>query len=150
MDICLISQDHELYKLCAELLEELAPNVKLVAGVGRHSVADIYIWDFQPKMAFPNDLDWSQKQKHFFLLHRRQLTAFRQKAPSADVNLLLKPVTRATLRAFLANSLEMNSDRTRGGPQLTSIRADRDEVLQCLIQTNLKLQEYDQERTNFL
>ena len=30
------------------------------------------------------------------------------------------------------------------------MRADRDEILQCLIQTNLKLQEYDQERTNFL
>ena len=30
------------------------------------------------------------------------------------------------------------------------LRADRDEILQCLIQTNLKLQEYDQDRTNFL
>src|SRR5579872_5009209 len=119
MDICLISQDHELYKLCAEVLEEFAPNVKLIAGAGRHSLADIYIWDFHPKMVFPNDLDWSQKQKHFFLLHRRQVTAFHQKAPSTDVNLLLKPVTRATLKAFLANSLEMNPDRTPDGPQLT-------------------------------
>src|SRR5664280_1608893 len=31
-----------------------------------------------------------------------------------------------------------------------SLRADRDEILQCLIQTNLKLQEYDQDRTTFL
>jgi two-component system sensor histidine kinase ResE len=31
-----------------------------------------------------------------------------------------------------------------------SLRADRDEILQCLMQTNLKLQEYDQDRTNFL
>jgi signal transduction histidine kinase len=31
-----------------------------------------------------------------------------------------------------------------------SLRADRDEILQCLIQTNLKLQEYDHDRTNFL
>jgi NtrC-family two-component system sensor histidine kinase KinB len=30
------------------------------------------------------------------------------------------------------------------------LRADRDEILQCLIQTNLKLQEYDQDRTTFL
>jgi signal transduction histidine kinase len=31
-----------------------------------------------------------------------------------------------------------------------SLRADRNEILQCLIQSNLKLQEYDQDRTNFL
>jgi signal transduction histidine kinase len=31
-----------------------------------------------------------------------------------------------------------------------ALRADRDEILQCLIQTNLKLQEYDQDRTHFL
>ena len=31
-----------------------------------------------------------------------------------------------------------------------SLRADRDEMLQCLIQSNLQLQEYDQDRTNFL
>src|SRR5438876_878516 len=32
----------------------------------------------------------------------------------------------------------------------TSLRAERDEILQCLIQANLKLQEYDQDRTAFL
>jgi signal transduction histidine kinase len=30
------------------------------------------------------------------------------------------------------------------------LRADRDDILQCLIGANLKLQEYDQDRTNFL
>jgi signal transduction histidine kinase len=150
MDVCLVSQSTELYKLCSEVLEELfGDNISFHADAGCRSRSDIYIWDFHPNMVFPDDLDWRQKQKHFFLLQRRQLAAFRQKAPSPDVNLLLKPVTRATLKAFLANSLETVPDRA-AGPQLKSIRADRDEVLQCLIQTNLKLQEYDQERTNFL
>jgi signal transduction histidine kinase len=101
-------------------------------------------------MVFPADLDWQQKQKHFFLVQRRQMAAFHQKAPSPDLNLLLKPVTRATLKAFLANSLGTAADAAAAGPQLDDIRADRDEMLQGLIQTNLKLQEYDQERTNFL
>ena len=77
------------------------------------------------------------------------MVAFRQKAPASDVNILLKPATRATLKAFLANSLQTTANQA-AGPQMKSIRADRDEMLQCLIQTNLKLQEYDQERTNFL
>jgi len=148
MDVCLISQSSELHKLCSEVLEELFGQHISFHADADHSRSDIYIWDFHPNMVFPNNLDWRQKQKHFFLLQRRQMAAFRQKAPSPDVNLLLKPVTRATLRAFLANSLETGADAA--GPPIHSIRADRDEMLQCLIQTNLKLQEYDQERTNFL
>src|SRR5579871_6883461 len=149
MNVCLVSQNAELHKLCSEVLEELfGNNLSLHAGDGYRARSDIYIWDFHPNMVFPDDLDWRQKQKHFFLLHRRQMAAFRQKAPAPDVNLLLKPATRATLKAFLANSLETAIQAD--GPQLKSIRADRDEMLQCLIQTNLKLQEYDQERTNFL
>jgi signal transduction histidine kinase len=149
MDVCLISQNNEFQKLCSEVLEELFGQHISFHADADHLRSDIYIWDFHPNMVFPNNLDWRQKQKHFFLLQRRQMAAFRQKAPSPDVNLLLKPVTRATLRAFLANSLETNTD-SAAGPQIHSIRADRDEMLQCLIQTNLKLQEYDQERTNFL
>ena len=150
MEVCLISQSQELYKLCSEVLEELfGRDISFHTDAKRRSGSDIYIWDFHPNMVFPNDLDWRQKQKHFFLLQRRQMAAFRQKAPAPDVNLLLKPATRATLKAFLANSLEKSKDSS-AGPQLNSIRADRDEMLQCLIQTNLKLQEYDQERTNFL
>ncbi|MBZ5653118.1 MAG: HAMP domain-containing histidine kinase [Acidobacteriia bacterium] len=150
IDVCLVSQSTELHKLCSEVLEELfGQNVGFHAGTDHRSKSDVYIWDFQPNMVFPDDLDWRQKQKHFFLLQRRQMPAFRQKAPSPDLNLLLKPVTRATLKAFLANSLAASKD-SAVGPQLHSMRADRDEILQCLIHTNLKLQEYDQERTNFL
>ena len=53
----------------------------------------------------------------------------------------------ATFTDFLAALSEaagtdLASEQTLG--------AERDEVLQCVIQANLKLQEYDQERTNFL
>jgi signal transduction histidine kinase len=47
-----------------------------------------------------------------------------------------------TLAAFLGTAVS--------APSADSLRADRDAMLQCLIQTNLKLQEYDQDRTNFL
>jgi len=150
IDVCLVSQSTELHKLCSEVLEELfGQDIGFHGGSDHRSKSDVYIWDFQPNMVFPNDLDWRQKQKHFFLLQRRQVPAFRQKAPSPDLNLLLKPVTRATLKAFLTHALVPGQDSVVE-PQLHSMRADRDEILQCLIQTNLKLQEYDQERTNFL
>ena len=63
-----------------------------------------------------------------------------------DTHILLKPATRATLSDL---------PRVRRCPRSTNrfrehLRADRDEILQCLIQANLRLQEYDQDRTTFL
>jgi signal transduction histidine kinase len=63
------------------------------------------------------------------------------------VAILLKPVTRACLSAFLGFAASTFHDRMSAAH---SLRADRDEMLQCLIQSNLQLQEYDQDRTNFL
>ena len=84
--------------------------------------------------------------KHLFLVNRKDLASFRSRA-SVDAHILLKPVTRATLAAFLGLAVSAHDDRTSIAK---SLRADRDEILQCLIQTNLKLQEYDQDRTTFL
>ena len=64
-------------------------------------------------------------------------------------NILLKPVTRATLAAFSHSSPPALYANT-GLSDRTALRADLDEILQYLIQTNLKLQEYDQDRTAFL
>ena len=81
-------------------------------------------------------------------MQRKDLTDFRNRTTgAAEANILLKPVTRPTLAAFLGLALAAQEERIVAAH---SLRADRDELLQCLIQTNLKLQEYDQDRTNFL
>ena len=71
----------------------------------------------------------------------------RRRTGPAEATILLKPVTRATLSAFLGLAVASQEERISASH---SLRADRDEILQCLIETNLKLQEYDQDRTNFL
>jgi two-component system clock-associated histidine kinase SasA len=68
--------------------------------------------------------------------------------PMAAMAILLKPVNKATLRAFLEHAVARH-ERNRS-TNVDSLRADRDEILQCLLHANLKLQEYDQDRTNFL
>jgi signal transduction histidine kinase len=52
-----------------------------------------------------------------------------------------------SMSAFLSLAAAASKEQTATA---NSLRADRDEMLQCLIQTNLRLQEYDQDRTNFL
>jgi len=149
MDIRLISQDRDLYKLCREILAEIPGQEWTVTAVDSENGdgdSALYIWDFQPKTLLPEHINGSPS-KHLFLISRKDLADFRHQTKAAETNILLKPVTRATLSAFLGMAVSAHEDRISAA---NSLRADRDEILQCLIQTNLKLQEYDQDRTNFL
>jgi signal transduction histidine kinase len=148
MYVKLVSEDPELYKLCRESLAEIPGhdwNISAVASQEDDDGSDLWLWDYHPAMALP-EYSTHSPSKHLFLVHRKELAGFRSRA-SADAHILLKPVTRATLAAFLGLAVSAHDDRTSIAD---SLRADRDEILQCLIQTNLKLQEYDQDRTTFL
>jgi len=146
MTIHLISTDGELYKLCREILADIPElghscTLSLISPDDTWHEADLHIWDFHPNLALPNHFNWNPL-RHLFLVDRNDLPNFHQSTGVGEGNVLLKPVTRATLATFLAPAVSNGA--------ATSLRADRDEFLQCLIQTNLKLQEYDQDRTTFL
>jgi signal transduction histidine kinase len=146
MNIELISQDIELYTLCREILAEICGprcpwTLSTVAPEHASRDADLQIWDCPPNFPIGEYTD-TRASRSLFLVSRKELANFRHARSTAEANILLKPVTRATLFAFLDLALSRDA--------ANSLRADRDEILQCLIQTNLKLQEYDQDRTNFL
>jgi signal transduction histidine kinase len=106
--------------------------------------SDVYIWDFEPGLEIPASLDGSEARRHLFLVRRKDLSAFRLGVGQRPgVGILLKPVAWPVLEAYLENAAK--PDEPAG-----SLNAGRDEILQSLIQANLKLQEYDQDRTNFL
>jgi signal transduction histidine kinase len=149
MDVVLVSQDRDLYKLCREILAGIPGHHGTVSAVGMEDAdmgSDLYIWDFHPNLLLVEEMDQSPS-KHLFLVHRKDLTEFHKQTGTTDINILLKPVTRATLAAFLGLAASAHQERVSAA---SSLRAERDEIFQCLIQTNLKLQEYDQDRTNFL
>jgi signal transduction histidine kinase len=149
MRISLLSPDGDLHKMCREILGQLpgCDGHLLVAADGIDSgSADLYIWDVQANAVFPKNPGHSLS-KYLFLVDRKDVAAFRDSLEQAEANILLKPVTRATLSAFLGLAVAAYDDRVSTA---SSLRADRDDILQCLIQTNLKLQEFDQDRTNFL
>ncbi len=154
MYVKLVSLDRDLYKLCREILAEIPGHHWTISSVAPEEVtpeeliveSGLYLWDFQPQMPVPEQVAWSPS-KHLFLISRKDLPDFREKTSAIEPNILLKPVTRATLAAFLGLAVSAHEDRLSTA---SSLRADRDEILQCLIQTNLRLQEYDQDRTTFL
>jgi signal transduction histidine kinase len=109
--------------------------------------ADLYIWDVEPNTGIVADIDYADKWRHFFFVDRADLQRFRGAIPFQDANILLKPVTKTALLAFLMTACEQVITARRS---VDSLRADRDAILQCFMQANLKLQEYDHDRTNFL
>jgi signal transduction histidine kinase len=148
MNVILVSGDSDLYKLCVEILAERSNKVGCVstARPGDHpSDADLYIWDTGGDPIPPEGLDQSAS-KHLFLIERKDIAGLSGASADIRTNILLKPVTRATLSAFLG-AVSAYEERVSAANLL---RADRDEILQCLILANLKLQEYDHDRTNFL
>ncbi|MGA3241632.1 MAG: HAMP domain-containing sensor histidine kinase [Bryobacteraceae bacterium] len=151
MDVKLVTQDRELLKMCREIVTNLPHqhctfSVAASDDADAQAEADVFLWDFEPNMTRLPDVD-DNPSKHLFLVHRNDLPLFRERIATAEARIFLKPARRATLEVFLAQALAAYQDREAA---TTSLRADRDEILQCLIETNLRLQEYDQERTTFL
>ena len=148
MNVAVVSRDRELYRLCQDILREVS-KLNWTISVGDSGQitcdADLYLWDFQTA-PIPAGLS-AGSATHLFLVSRKDLPRFRAEADFLNPNILLKPVTRATLTAFLGFAVAAHEHRLS---TTTYWRAERDEILQCLMQTNLKLQEYDQDRTAFL
>jgi signal transduction histidine kinase len=144
MDIRLVSEDADLYKLCREVLEEMGGEPCTLSKISIQEAGtggDLYIWDYDPNVSDPKQIN-RIPATHLFVVRRAELASFQEKTKLAQPQILLKPVTRSTLAAFLGLAVSSHT-----APLL---RADREELLQCLIDTNLKLQEYDQDRTTFL
>ncbi len=155
MKIRLISSDEQLSKLCHETLSAFADkewDFKTVAPADDPPPADLYIWDFNPELPTPSRLQLHEEQRNIFLVERSQLGCLRDRFPMAAVATLLKPVNTTALQAFLEHAVARYGAH-RAQQYITrtdSLRADRNELLQCLLHANLKLQEYIQDRTNFL
>lgn len=149
MNIRLVSEDRDLFKLCREILAEIPGHrweISAVRPQDAGTSSDLYLWDFCPDIA-PPDETHRHPSRSLFLVHRKDLVKFREMVNATEANILLKPITRATLSASLQLAVSAYEERMLAA---NSLRADRDDMLQCLIQTNLRLQEYDQDRTTFL
>lgn len=150
MTMRVVSTDQSLIALCRDVLRELADNT---GGPGRrpqpgHAVgrSEICLWDYDPANA-DFLFEGFEAQRTFYLVLPPQLDSLLRAVPSAEGNVLLKPVTRAVLQAFVGSVVPR---RDSAKAEVGTLRANRDELLQRLLHANLRLQEYDQQRTNFI
>lgn len=147
MQIKVVSKDSDLSHLCAGILAEATLDqlwsLSTVSFEALGDPADLYIWDFQPNVPLPEHIEhtrWTYSNL-IVVAHRRDIAEV-QKVFGFETNVVLKPVTRATLSALVGFAVSNQA--------ATSLRGDRDQIFQHLIEANLELQEYDHNRTNFL
>jgi signal transduction histidine kinase len=144
MEIKVVSTDRDLSELCAGILAEVAQDqpwsLSTASSEDPGSAADLHIWDFRPPVSLPDHISWNYS--NVIVIANRQHLAEVRKVFGFEPHIVLKPVTRAALSALIGLTVSNNN--------AVSLRDDRDRLLQCLIEANRKLQEYDRDRTNFL
>ena len=150
--VVLFSKDQSLFRCCQEVLaERFGVDWKLVVASDEEPLPEhaICVWDINPGISeIPETFKTSDLPKQLFVLDRKDLGLIQERLGSKHLNILLKPVTHTALRAFLDSTYGHLKDSGEG-PGMRW-RYERDEMLQCLIQADLKLQKSGQERANFL
>jgi signal transduction histidine kinase len=110
--------------------------------------ADLWIWDCGSIDRIPQ-LTAADLAKCMFLVHRDVLMRFPENVLLFAAAVALLPIDAARLTIALEQACGRQSSllRSRQNGQTNN---ERDALLQCFLQANLKLQEYDQDRTHFL
>jgi len=147
MKLLLVTTDETLSKTCRELVNATSGDWTYSTCDPQEYIpaADLCLWDFGPRFVPPIKL--SGTARHLFLAHVEDVHPLRNWLGLEDVDILLKPVTQAVLATYLRIAA---SSRQSSEIDKNALRADRDQILQSLIEANFRLQEYDQERTHFL
>jgi signal transduction histidine kinase len=107
---------------------------------------DLCIWDYDAGTPLPKR-PWFRTSTHLFLVHPRDLGEFREIIGFPDPNVILKPVAPSTLKSALWLAISAHQDRVASA---ASLREQRDDLLQSLIQTSFHVQDHDHERASFI
>ena len=143
--LTVISADPKLLSLCRDVLRELSDTL----GNSEYHPEDhakVCLWDYEAKTS--RAYEEPAEGRTFYLVHPLQLESLLRNEPAAEGHILLKPATRSVLRTFLWSAAPAKGNAASS--VLGTLRANRDDLLQRLLHANLRLQEYDQQRTNFI
>ncbi|MFL6446630.1 MAG: sensor histidine kinase [Bryobacteraceae bacterium] len=120
----------------------MGPNIQ-----GAIPDAHLYIWDFSPDFDVQSRILSRNNAQHLLVIDSKFLDYVT--GLQNDFCILLKPVAPFTIKAFVELALG-SSNLQRHAREAEELRVDRDTLLQYVLEVNIKLQQYDQERSNFL
>lgn len=144
MRLCIISGDPDF---CPYLDETESSELIRSHILDTVPEADLYIWDYIARTDIVARISNHSTAQHLILADAASTEKLGPLPHSACV--LLKPASAFTVRAFVELARKACEMR-QCAREAEALRLDRDALLQYVIEVNLKLQEYDQERSNFL
>ena len=155
--ICLLSKQAQLSELCHEAAWAIGVEgceVVLLDPDQAHEVAaDLLVWDLaNTPLPLRRFVPKREHAEQIFLVERKHMQEFLTDLPLGAGSTLLAPVMPRTLQIFVEQAAARWKCRASNAeerePDSTETYAK--DALQCLLIANLKLQEYDQDRTNFI
>ena len=151
--LCVISSNPELAAVCRSQLEHLYParySIKQCQEPSEVPVGcDIYIWDYESCPDLPSAIAETGASAKLVIVEKASLSDIVHSFPGEDFTFLHKPVSALSLRVVLSSTIARLRLLSGASPS-SGLNFDRDFLLQKLLETNLKLHEYDQDRSNFL
>ncbi len=147
VEISLRSADPALKRLLGEILGEIRDFrcvLKVVSPSEIPGATDLCLWDCDAGRPLPIKAGF-RESRHLFLVNPGDVAEFREIIGAATI--ILKPVARETLRSALSLAVASHQDRVASA---ASLREQRDDLLQSLIQTSLHVQDHDHERASFV
>lgn len=144
MRIHILSRDAGVIAMVRETLSaRFGGGHELITAGVQHSgtVPELWIWDFDCEPAAGSATP--PLDRSIVLIERNGLRALRSTLCSLPLEVVVKPLTRARLEIAFEQAFDETANRD-------PLQMERDDILECLLRTNVKLQEYDQDRNNFL
>jgi signal transduction histidine kinase len=149
VEVSLRSADPELKTLLRDILGEIRHAQCALSIVSSYEIpgaADLCVWDYEAGKPLPLRPGFLAS-RHLFLVSPGDLAEFRRTIGSAEPNIILKPVARDALKSALCLAISAHQDRVA---LAASLREQRNDLLQSLIQTSLHVQDHDHERASFV
>lgn len=146
MTVFLHSTDPHVVELCRQTLKSMAwSEVKFITRDSAHTPvrADLAIWDIDGSPV-PLSVENFPNQENLLIASRGQTTLLRDRLPKNTASILLKPLQEGPLRVYLEQAM----NRKKCVPDEADSNAKN--LLQFTLEAIVRLQEYDQDRTNFI
>jgi signal transduction histidine kinase len=148
--VCVVGSNKALAEACRVNLDRLCPAAYQIQECGSADAspgADVYIWDYDSSPPLPAAMAAAGATK-IVIVKKSGIASLRRNLPGDDFTYLQSPVTPLSLRAVLEAAVAQLQLRRTGGA--ARLKVDSDRILQQLLETNLKLRAYDEDRANFL
>ena len=164
MRVAIISSDQGIHRLSREILRDFGgPSCQLLAADYDTKTplpeADLYVWDFAAGVDLSNRREFLSTVESVFVVDRDSLDLLRHQIPDLVTQVLLKPVDPVLLRWYLKKPKDRNSQAVPingvsswngDGLGQNAHGSAQEDMLQLMLEMNVRLQEYERDRTQFV